>query len=137
MLLLLEAQEGNWDELDLMVRAFQRATMALKYADVPVVVAPAGLRSAAAARSACTATACRPRRRPTWASSKSGVGLIPAGGGTKEMLARAMAGAAGDRDDPLPHVQRVFETIGFAQGLDQRGRRAAARLSAATRTRSR
>ena len=43
MLLLLEAQEGNWDDVDLMVRAFQGATMALKYADVPVVVAPAGM----------------------------------------------------------------------------------------------
>ena len=43
MLLLLEAQEGNWDEMDLMIRAFQGATMALKHADVPVVVAPAGL----------------------------------------------------------------------------------------------
>ena len=43
MLVLLEAQEGNWDEIDLMVRAFQQATMALRYADVPVVVAPAGL----------------------------------------------------------------------------------------------
>ena len=43
MLVLLEAQEGNWDEIDLMVRAFQEATQALRYADVPVVVAPAGL----------------------------------------------------------------------------------------------
>src|SRR5688572_31678629 len=43
MLLLLEAQEGNWDEVDLMVRAFQGATMALKHAPVPVVIAPAGL----------------------------------------------------------------------------------------------
>ena len=43
MLLLLEAQEGNWDEVDLMVRAFQGATMGLRNADVPVVVAPAGL----------------------------------------------------------------------------------------------
>src|SRR5262249_4195202 len=42
MLLLLEAQEGNWDEVDLMVRTFQGATMGLRYADVPVVVAPAG-----------------------------------------------------------------------------------------------
>ena len=42
MLLLLEAQEGNWDEIDLMVRAFQSATQALRYAEVPVVVAPAG-----------------------------------------------------------------------------------------------
>ena len=40
MLVLLEAQEENWDEIDLMVRAFQGATMALRYADVPVVVAP-------------------------------------------------------------------------------------------------
>ena len=43
MLLLLEAQEGNWDEIDLMVRAFQGATSAIRYADVPVVVAPGGL----------------------------------------------------------------------------------------------
>ncbi|MEO6235839.1 MAG: 3-hydroxyacyl-CoA dehydrogenase NAD-binding domain-containing protein, partial [Vicinamibacterales bacterium] len=41
LLLLMEAQEGNWDEVELMVRSFQGATMALKYADVPVVVAPA------------------------------------------------------------------------------------------------
>src|SRR5213075_2599256 len=43
MLLLLEAQEGNWDEIDMMVRAFQSATQALRFADVPVVVAPAGM----------------------------------------------------------------------------------------------
>ena len=43
MLLLLEAQDGNWDEIDLMVRAFQSATMALKTSAVPVVAAPAGL----------------------------------------------------------------------------------------------
>ena len=36
MLLLLEAQEGNWDDIDLMIRAFQGATQALRYADVPV-----------------------------------------------------------------------------------------------------
>src|SRR5437762_13776927 len=43
-----------------------------------------------------------------------GVGLIPAGGGTKEMLARAMDSAP-PGVDPLPHVQRVFETIAFAK----------------------
>ena len=43
MLVLLEAQEGNWDELDMMIRAFQQATMALRYSPVPVVAAPAGL----------------------------------------------------------------------------------------------
>jgi 3-hydroxyacyl-CoA dehydrogenase len=43
-----------------------------------------------------------------------GVGLIPAGGGTKEMLARAVE-RAGDTTNLLPAVQRVFETIGFAK----------------------
>ena len=43
-----------------------------------------------------------------------GVGLIPAGGGTKEMLARAMDAAPAGAD-PLPSVQRVFETIGFGK----------------------
>ena len=43
-----------------------------------------------------------------------GVGLIPAGGGTKEMLARALQGTSG-QGDLLPAVQRVFETIGFGK----------------------
>src|SRR5919112_1214166 len=43
MLVLLEAQEGNWDEIDMMIRAFQQATMGLRLAAVPVVVAPAGM----------------------------------------------------------------------------------------------
>ena len=43
MLLLLEAQEGNWDEIDLMIRGFQNATQALRFSDVPVIVATAGL----------------------------------------------------------------------------------------------
>ena len=43
MLVLLEAQEGNWDELDLMIRQFQNANMALRGAKVPVVVAPGGM----------------------------------------------------------------------------------------------
>jgi 3-hydroxyacyl-CoA dehydrogenase len=42
MLVLLEAQDENWDELDLMVRAFQGATMGLRYADVPVSWRPRG-----------------------------------------------------------------------------------------------
>jgi 3-hydroxyacyl-CoA dehydrogenase len=44
-----------------------------------------------------------------------GVGLIPAGGGTKEMLARAMEAMPDPGGDLLPHVQRVFETIGFGK----------------------
>ena len=114
MLLLLEAQEGNWDEVDLMVRAFQGATMALKYADVPVVVAPAGLTLGGGCEIVLHGARVQAAAETYIGLVEVGVGLIPAGGGTKEMLARAMealpAGA-----DPLPHVQRVFETIGFAK----------------------
>jgi 3-hydroxyacyl-CoA dehydrogenase len=114
MLLLLEAQEGNWDEVDLMVRAFQGATMALKYADVPVVVAPAGLTLGGGCEIALHADRVRAAAETYMGLVEVGVGLIPAGGGTKEMLTRAMeaipAGA-----DPMPAVQRVFETIGFAK----------------------
>jgi len=121
MLLLLEAQEGNWDEIDLMVRAFQGATMALKYAAVPVVVAPAGLTLGGGCEVALHGDRVQAAAETYMGLVEVGVGLIPAGGGTKEMLARAMEMAAGGAD-ALPHVQRVFETIGFGKvstsGLD-------------------
>ncbi len=116
MLLLLEAQEGNWDDVDLMVRAFQVATMAVRYADVPVVVCPAGLTLGGACEIALHAAHVQAAAESYIGLVEAGVGLIPAGGGTKEMLARAMEAAEfSERMDPLPYVQRVFETIGFAR----------------------
>jgi 3-hydroxyacyl-CoA dehydrogenase len=114
MLLLLEAQEGNWDDVDMMIRGFQGATMALKYADVPVVVAPAGLALGGGCEIVLHADRVRAAAETYMGLVEVGVGLIPAGGGTKEMLARAMD-AAPPASDPLPLVQRVFETIGFAK----------------------
>jgi 3-hydroxyacyl-CoA dehydrogenase len=114
MLLLLEAQEGNWDDVDMMIRGFQGATMALKYADVPVVVAPAGLALGGGCEVVLHADRVRAAAETYMGLVEVGVGLFPAGGGTKEMLARAMDGAAPGAD-PLPLVQRVFETIGFAK----------------------
>ncbi|MGH9374291.1 MAG: enoyl-CoA hydratase-related protein, partial [Vicinamibacterales bacterium] len=114
MLLLLEAQEANWDEVDFMVRAFQQATMALRHADVPVVVCPAGLALGGGCEIALHGDRVQAAAETYMGLVEVGVGLIPAGGGTKEMLARAMeelpAGA-----DTLPFVQRVFETIGFGK----------------------
>ena len=94
MLLLLEAQEGNWDEVDLMVRAFQGATMALKYADVPVVVAPAGLALGGGCEIALHGERVQAAAETYIGLVEVGVGLIPAGGGTKEMLARRDGDAA-------------------------------------------
>ncbi len=114
MLLLLEAQEENWDEVDLMVRGFQNATMAIRLADVPVVVALGGLALGGGCEIALHADRVQAAAETYIGLVELGVGLIPAGGGTKEMLARAME-AAPDGADALPFVQRVFETIGFGK----------------------
>ncbi len=114
MLLLLEAQEGNWDEIDLMVRAFQGATGALRHARVPVVVAPAGLALGGGCEVVLHADRVQAAAESYIGLVEVGVGLIPAGGGTKEMLARAVELLA-PQADLLPATQRVFETIGFAK----------------------
>ena len=123
MLLLLEAQEGNWDEVDQMVRAFQRATMGLKYAAVPVVVAPAGLTLGGGCEIALHGHRVQAAAETYMGLVEVGVGLIPAGGGTKEMIARAVADVPADAD-LLPFLQRAFETIGFGRvstsGMDAR-----------------
>jgi len=115
MLLLLEAQEGNWDEIDLMIRAFQASTQALRYADIPVIVAPAGLTLGGGCEIALHGDRVQAAAESYIGLVEVGVGLIPGGGGTKEMLARAVAGLPPKHADLLPFVQRVFETIGFAK----------------------
>jgi 3-hydroxyacyl-CoA dehydrogenase len=123
MLLLLEAQEGNWEEIDLMVRAFQGATMALRLAEVPVIVAPAALTLGGGCEVVLHADRAQAAAETYMGLVEVGVGLIPAGGGTKEMLARAMEATpytdhtdrTGNRADSQAIVQRVFETIGFGK----------------------
>jgi 3-hydroxyacyl-CoA dehydrogenase len=110
MLLLLEAQEGNWDEVDLMVRAFQNATQALRFADVPVVVATTGLTLGGGCEIAIHGDRVQAAAETYMGQVEVGVGLVPAGGGTKEMYARAVEEARGDL---LPYAQRVFELLGF------------------------
>jgi 3-hydroxyacyl-CoA dehydrogenase len=115
MLVLLEAQEENWDEIDLMVREFQRTTMALRYADVPVVVAPAGLALGGGCEIAMHGDRVQAAGDTFMGLVEVGVGLIPAGGGTKEMAARAVEALAPGTTDLLPPMQRAFETIAFAK----------------------
>ena len=114
LLLLLEAEEGNWDEVDLMVRSFQAATIGLQRAPVPVVVAPAGLALGGGCEVLLHGDAVQAGAESYIGLVEAGVGLIPAGGGTKEMVARAST-AAGTDADPLPAVQEVFQTIGFGK----------------------
>jgi 3-hydroxyacyl-CoA dehydrogenase len=113
MLVLLEAQEGNWDEIDLMVRTFQQANLALKYSGVPVVVAPAGLTLGGGCEIVMHSDRTQAAAESYIGLVEVGVGLIPGGGGTKELLARLMRSAP-PNGDSMPSVQKAFETIAFA-----------------------
>src|SRR4030095_9416463 len=100
---------------DLIVRAFQQTTMALRYAGVPVIVAPAGLTLGGGCEIALHAESVQIAGETYLGLVEVGVGLIPAGGGTKEMVARAAEQMLPGSTDFLPPVQRAFETIGFAK----------------------
>jgi 3-hydroxyacyl-CoA dehydrogenase len=115
MLVLLEAQEGNWDEIDLMVRTFQQAVMAIRYADVPVVVAPSGLALGGGCEIALHGDRVQAASETYIGLVEVSVGVIPAGGGTKEMLARATHASATTGEHPLLPAQYVFETIALAK----------------------
>jgi 3-hydroxyacyl-CoA dehydrogenase len=115
LLVLLEAQEGNWDDLDLMVRAFQKVVTALRYSRVPVVVAPAGLALGGGCEIAMHADRVHGAGDTFMGLVEVGVGLIPAGGGTKEMVVRAMAKLPSPTADPLAVLQPAFETVALAR----------------------
>ena len=115
MLLLLEAQEENWEDIELMVRTFQQTTMRLRYSVVPVVIAPAGLTLGGGTEIVLHGDRVQAAAETYMGLVEFGIGLIPAGGGTKEMLARAMEAMPPGVMDRLPYVQRAFETIAFAK----------------------
>ena len=115
MLLLLEAQEENWDDIDLIIRQFQQSTMGLRYSKVPVIVAPAGLALGGGCEVCLHADRVQAAGETYMGLVEVGVGLIPAGAGTKEMVARAAEQMAPGSTDFLPTIQRAFELIGFAK----------------------
>lgn len=116
MLILLEAEEGNWPEIDLMVREFQRATMALKYARRPVVSAPFGMCLGGGTEVCLHSHAIQASAESYMGLVELGVGLLPAGGGTKEMAVRAMEGILpGVQAAPDYFLAKRFEIIAMAQ----------------------
>jgi 3-hydroxyacyl-CoA dehydrogenase len=116
MMLLLAAQEGEWDEIDLMVRSFQQANMRLRYSSKPVVVAPYGLTLGGGCEISLHADKVQAAAETYMGLVEVGVGLLPAGGGTKEMTLRAMEIAKKTPDaDPLVFLKRIFELIGMGK----------------------
>lgn len=127
--LLLVAQEGEWDEVDLAIRGFQQMTAAIKFCPRPVVVAPFGMTLGGGAEICLHAARRQPHAETYIGLVESGVGLIPGGGGTKEMLLRALDAAASvappdPRNPPSAFAQsaevadalkRTLETIAMAK----------------------
>jgi len=129
MQLLLIAQEGEWEELAAVIHGFQQMTAAIKFCPRPVVAAPFGLTLGGGAEICLHAARRQPHAETYIGLVEAGVGLIPAGGGTKEMLLRAVDSAAAlappdPRDPPSRFAQsaematalkRTFETIALAK----------------------
>jgi 3-hydroxyacyl-CoA dehydrogenase len=111
LLLLIEAQEENWDEIDHMIRTFQGVSMSLKTCPVPVVAATAGLTLGGGCELCLHADRVQAAAETYMGLVEAGVGLIPAAGGTKEMLLRCTGASAAD----AAALSKVFENIGFAR----------------------
>jgi 3-hydroxyacyl-CoA dehydrogenase len=116
MLLLISAQEEEWDDIHMAVRQFQNIDMALKYAPRPVVAAPQGMALGGGCEISLHAARIHAAAELYIGLVETGVGLIPGGGGVKEMLVRANEKAAGAEDLDLFHALKpVFENIAMAK----------------------
>jgi len=103
MMMLLGAQEGEWDELGAAIHRFQQVNMALKYAPKPVVAAPFARTLGGGAEIVLHSTRAQASAELYMGLVEVGVGLIPGGGGCKELLLR------------LHDPRRVFELIGYGK----------------------
>ena len=116
MLVLVAAQEQEWDELHMAVKQFQNVNLAVKYAPKPVVAAPQGMALGGGCEVSLHAAKIQAAAEAYIGLVETGVGLIPSGGGTKEMLIRANEHAAGGEDLDLFHALKpVFEGIAMAK----------------------
>ncbi|MCL0060454.1 3-hydroxyacyl-CoA dehydrogenase NAD-binding domain-containing protein [Dehalococcoidia bacterium] len=125
MLLLFESQNQNWDAIQLVVKQFQDACSRIKYAEKPVVAAPSGMTLGGGCEICMAANRIRASAETYIGLVEVGVGLIPAGGGNKELLLANMewvppvvpsaASPQGSPPDLLPYVAKTFDTIARAK----------------------
>jgi len=122
MLLLMSIQEAEWDDVDLAIRQFQGMTQAIKFSPKPVVSAPFGLTLGGGCEISLHAAARQPHAELYMGLVEVGVGLLPGGGGCKEMLLRAVDSAASIRPDArgesvelIEAMKKAFETIATAK----------------------
>jgi 3-hydroxyacyl-CoA dehydrogenase len=122
MLLLMSAQDEEWDDVDLAIRAFQGMTQAIKFSSKPVVISPFGMTLGGGVEMSLHAAARQPHAELYMGLVEVGVGLLPGGGGCKEMLLRAIdsastirPGGRGESVELLEAMKRTFENIAMAK----------------------
>jgi 3-hydroxyacyl-CoA dehydrogenase len=122
MMLLMAVQEEEWDEVDLAIRQFQNMTQAIKFSSKPVVVAPFGMTLGGGTEITLHAAARQPHAELYAGLVEVGVGLLPGGGGCKEMTLRAIDKAfqirpagRGESVELMEAMKQAFETVALAK----------------------
>jgi 3-hydroxyacyl-CoA dehydrogenase len=111
------AQQGEWETLERIIKQGQDALMAFRYCPKPVVSAPFGMVLGGGAETMMAASAACAAAESYIGQVEAGVGLVPSAGGCKELVRRVISPVAKSTPnaDPLPFMQRVFETIALAK----------------------
>jgi 3-hydroxyacyl-CoA dehydrogenase len=116
MMVFLAAQNKQWEELEKIVKGFQDCCMRLRSSGAPVVAAPAGVALGGGVEICLGADRIRAAAETYMGLVEVGVGLLPAGGGCKELVIRHTEGIPdGVNVDQLPFLRKAFETIGMAK----------------------
>ena len=115
MLLAVALAEGAFDDINMVIRSFQKATMAVKYAKIPVVAAPFNMALGGGCEFCLHADSINAYAETYMGLVEIGVGLLPAGGGTKEMCLRAVELGQKFETDPQPFIFKYFKQIAMAQ----------------------
>lgn len=116
MLMLMEAQDENWDDINWMVKQFQDTLLKLKYISKPVVAAPFAMTLGGGIEVCYPADHIQAAAESYIGLVEVGVGLIPGGGGNKELLIRNIEAVQDQKDvDLQPFVNKTFETIAMAK----------------------
>ncbi|MEH7237104.1 3-hydroxyacyl-CoA dehydrogenase/enoyl-CoA hydratase family protein [Bacillus sp. JJ1562] len=115
-MILMEAQDDNFYDIDLVVRNFQQAMMNIKYSEKPVVVAPFGMTLGGGAEICLPASKVQASSETYMGLVEVGVGVIPGGGGNKELYINHLGGMPTGVEVNLQNVaNKVFETIAMAK----------------------
>jgi len=115
-MVVMGAQGGMWEQLEAGLKKFQEMNMRMRYFPKPVVVAPAGLSLGGGAEVSMHASRVVASAELYTGLVEVGAGVIPAGGGTKEMVRRLLNPPMRTQNAiALPYLQRIFEQVGMAK----------------------